>query len=194
VGENAARILHDKGYRIVAVSDSKGGIVNQRGLDINGIIQHKRNSGTLESFAGAERISNDELLTCDCDILIPAALSDQLNRENAKDVKAQIILELANAPTTPEADEIFFERSIMLIPDVLANAGGVVGSYFEWIQNLSNDHWKKEKILARLNHVMITAFDELYSTQQKDKGTMRKSAYKIAVKRILKAESLRGNV
>jgi glutamate dehydrogenase/leucine dehydrogenase len=194
VGENAARILYDKGYRIVAVSDSKGGITNQQGLDVGDIIKHKRNSGTLEGFAGAEGISNDELLTCDCDILIPAALSDQLTRDNAKEVKAKIILELANAPTTTEADKIFFERSIMLIPDVLANAGGVVGSYFEWIQNLNNDYWKKEKVLERLNHGMITAFDDIYSSCQKENCSMRKSAYKIAVRRILKAEKLRGNL
>ena len=127
-------------------------------------------------------------------VLIPAALSDQITKDNAHAVKAKIVLELANAPTTTEADEILFERSIMLIPDVLANAGGVVGSYFEWIQNLNSDYWKEEKVLDRLNHVMIDAFDNIYSSCEKDQCTMRKAAYKIAVRRILSAEKLRGNL
>jgi glutamate dehydrogenase/glutamate dehydrogenase (NAD(P)+) len=194
VGENAARILYDRGYKVVAVSDSKGGILNQAGLNIPEVIKHKKRSGTLSDFSGGDTISNDDLLTCDCDVLVPAALSDQLNKDNAGAVKAKIVLELANAPTTTEADEILFERSIMLIPDVLANAGGVVGSYFEWIQNLNNDYWKEVKVLDRLNHVMITAFDNIYSSCEKDQCTMRKAAYKIAVRRILSAEKRRGNL
>jgi glutamate dehydrogenase/leucine dehydrogenase len=194
VGENAARILHEKGYKVVAVSDSKGGLINLSGLDIDRVIKHKKSSGALSDFSGGNTISNDDLLTCDCDVLVPAALSDQLNKDNAGAVKAKIVLELANAPTTTEADEILFERSIMLIPDVLANAGGVVGSYFEWTQNLSNDYWKEEKVLDRLHHVMIGAFDNIYSSCEKDRCTMRKAAYKIAVKRILSAEKLRGNL
>jgi glutamate dehydrogenase/glutamate dehydrogenase (NAD(P)+) len=194
VGENAAKILYDRGYKVVAVSDSKGGILNQAGLNIPEVIKHKKRSGTLSDFSGGDTISNDDLLTCDCDVLVPAALSDQLNKDNAGAVKAKIVLELANAPTTTEADEILFERSIMLIPDVLANAGGVVGSYFEWIQNLNNDYWKEVKVLDRLNHVMITAFDNIYSSCEKDQCTTRKAAYKIAVGRILSAEKLRGNL
>jgi glutamate dehydrogenase/leucine dehydrogenase len=145
-------------------------------------------------FSGADGISNDELLTCDCDILIPAALSDQLNGDNADKVKAKIVLELANAPTTSEADQTMFERSILLIPDVLANAGGVVGSYFEWIQNLSNDSWEHDKVLEKLRNVMISAFNNVRTACLEDKCTMRKTAYKIAVKRILNAERLRGNL
>ncbi|MHA2217868.1 MAG: Glu/Leu/Phe/Val family dehydrogenase [Candidatus Hodarchaeales archaeon] len=194
VGENAARILHEQGYKVIAVSDSKGGIINQNGLDIHEAIRHKKSAGTLADFAKADTISNDELLTCDCDILIPAALSYQLDSSNAEHVKAKIVLELANAPTTSEADQILFDRSIMLVPDILANAGGVVGSYFEWIQNLSNDSWEDQKVMTRLKNIMITAFNDIYETCQQEKCTMRKTAYKTAVKRILNAEKLRGNL
>jgi glutamate dehydrogenase/leucine dehydrogenase len=194
VGKNAARILHERGYKVIAVSDSKSGIINHSGIDIHGVIKHKKNTGNLDGFAEARSISNDELLTCECDILIPAALSSQLDSSNAGAVKAKIVLELANAPTTSEADAIFFERSIMLIPDILANAGGVVGSYFEWIQNLNSDYWAEEKVLKRLKQIMITAFDTIYASCQEERSPMRKVAYKIAIKRILKAEKLRGNL
>jgi glutamate dehydrogenase/leucine dehydrogenase len=194
VGEHAARILHDLGYRVIAVSGSKGGIINQSGLDIHSVIRHRKSTGALTGFEDSEHISNDQLLTCECDVLIPAALSDQLDGNNAEHVKAKIVLELANAPTKSEADEILFERSVMLIPDVLANAGGVVGSYFEWIQNLNNDYWDHEKVLERLKRSMITAFENIYSACQEEKCTMRKAAYKIAIKRILNAEKLRGNL
>ena len=120
--------------------------------------------------------------------------SGQLDGNNAEQVNAKVVLELANAPTTPDADRILFERSIMLIPDVLANAGGVVGSYFEWIQNLSNDYWPEEKVLDRLKETMITAFNDIHTLYKEEKSTMRKAAYTIAVKRILRAERLRGNI
>ena len=194
VGENAARILHEKGYRVVAVSDSMGGLINLSGLNINEVIKHKRHSGALSDFSGGDAISNNELLTCDCDVLIPAALSDQLHKDNAGAIKAKIVLELANAPTTTEADEILLDKSIMLIPDVLANSGGVVGSYFEWIQNLSSDYWEEEKVLQRLRKTMISAFENIYSVSEQEQSTMRKSAYKVAVKRILGAEKMRGNL
>ncbi|MCK5660617.1 MAG: Glu/Leu/Phe/Val dehydrogenase, partial [Methanosarcinales archaeon] len=163
VGENAARLLHEKGYKIIAVSDSKGGIINEDGLDIQAVRKHKDMTGNVADFTGSSNITNAELLTCDCNILIPAALSDQLNKDNADDVKAKIIVELANAPTTIEADRIFIDRGIMLIPDVLANAGGVVVSYFEWVQNLNNDYWAENKVLKRLESTMITSFNDVYS-------------------------------
>ncbi|TNF53932.1 Glu/Leu/Phe/Val dehydrogenase [bacterium] len=194
VGENAARILHEQGYKIIAVSDSRGGIISQNGLDILEVTKHKKSTGALADFPKASSISNDELLTCDCDVLIPAALSYQLDSSNAEQVKAKIVLELANAPTTKEADNILFERSVMLIPDVLANNGGVVGSYFEWIQNLSNDYWKHEIVLERLKNIMITSFNDIYAACRQEECTMRKTAYKTGVKRILKAEKLRGNL
>ena len=194
VGENAARILHERGYKVIAVSDSKGGIINKEGLDIRGVMKHKDETGSVVDFEGSTDITNEELLTCECDILIPAALSDQLNNDNAKDVRAKVVLELANAPTTKEADDIFFEKKIMLIPDALANAGGVVVSYFEWIQNLNNDYWEEEKVLERLKKTMITAFNEVYSLCDEEGCRMRKSAYQLALKRILNAERLRGNL
>jgi len=175
---------------VVAVSDSRGGIIDKDGLDIKAVTKHKNETGSVAAFAGSRNITNSELLTCECDILIPAALSDQLNAGNAGDVMAKVVLELANAPTTKEADKIFFEKNILLIPDVLANAGGVVVSYFEWSQNLNNDYWEENKVLERLKKIMITSFDDVYS----HKLTMRTSAYKLAIKRILHAEKLRGNL
>jgi glutamate dehydrogenase/leucine dehydrogenase len=194
VGENAARILHDKGYRVVAVSDSRGGIMNEAGLDIPELVNYKKTTGGVLGFEKAHSITNEELLTSRCDILIPAALSDQLNAENANEVKARIVLELANAPTTTEADEIFFEKKIMLIPDVLANAGGVVVSYFEWSQNLNNEYWPEEKVLRKLKDIMITAFNDVYGLCHEESCRMRRAAYQLAVKRILHAERLRGNL
>ncbi|MCZ7401609.1 MAG: Glu/Leu/Phe/Val dehydrogenase [Candidatus Methanoperedens sp.] len=194
VGENAARILHDRGYKVMAVSDSKGGIINKSGLDIKAVMEHKKGTGSVLDFEGSTNITNEELLICDCDILIPAALSDQLNKDNANDVKAKMVLELANAPTTKEADDIFFDKKIMLIPDALANAGGVVVSYFEWIQNLNNDYWEEDKVLERLKKIMITAFNEVHSLCDENSCRMRKSAYQLAIKRILHAERLRGNL
>jgi glutamate dehydrogenase/leucine dehydrogenase len=194
VGENAARILHEKGYKVIAVSDSKGGIINQEGLDIPAVMKHKDETGSVVNFAGSTNITNEELLTCGCDILIPAALSDQLTRKNAADVEAKIVLELANAPTTKDADNIFFDKKIMLIPDVLANAGGVVVSYFEWSQNLTNDYWEEARVLERLKKTMITAFNDVYALCDKEHCRMRRSAYKLALQRILYAERLRGNL
>lgn len=194
VGENAARILYERGYKVIAVSDSNGGTLNKAGLDIREVIRHKERIGSVVGFAGGENITNAELLTSECGILIPSALSDQLNKDNARDVKARIILELANAPTTTEADEVFFENKVMLIPDVLANAGGVVVSYFEWSQNLNNDYWDEDTVLQKLKKIMITAFNDVYSLCHEESCRMRRAAYQLAVKRILHAERLRGNL
>ncbi len=194
VGENAARILHERGYKVIAVSDSKGGIIYKEGLDIEAVMKHKAKTGTVVDFEGSKNITNEELLTCECDILIPAALSDQLNSDNAQDVQAKMVLELANAPTTKEADDVFFDKNIMLIPDVLANAGGVVVSYFEWSQNLNNYYWDEDKVLERLKKTMITAFNDVYSLCHEKNCRMRRSAYQLALKRILYAERLRGNL
>ncbi len=194
VGENAARILHEKGFKVIAVSDSGGGIINEKGLDIPRVSAQKESTGSVLGFEGARKITNEELLTSRCDILIPAALSDQLNGDNASEVKATIVLELANAPTTTEADEIFFGRKIMLIPDVLANAGGVVVSYFEWSQNLNNEYWPEEKVLRKLKDIMITAFNDVHALCRQEGCRMRRAAYQLGVKRILHAERLRGNL
>ena len=194
VGGNAARILHERGYRIVAVSDSRGGIYRAYGLHIPGVIEHKERTGQVKDFPGAAPITNDELLTCECDVLVPSALSEQINEANAARVKAQIVLELANAPTTTEADDILFEKGVMVIPDILANAGGVVVSYFEWSQNLNNDYWEEERVLGRLKSIMITAFKDVVTLCSESRCRLRRAAYLLAVRRVLHAERLRGNL
>lgn len=194
VGENAARILYERGCRIVAVSDSRGGILNAEGLDILEVIKHKSATGKITGFAGSKDINNKQLLTCDCDVLIPAALSGQIDKEIAEEIKAQIVLELSNAPTTTEADEILFGRKIQLIPDILANAGGVVVSYFEWIQNLNNDYWEEQKVIEKLKTTMISAYNDVYALCNDIECRMRNAAYHIAINRILHAERLRGNL
>jgi len=194
VGENAASLFHARGYTIVGVSDVKGAILSPAGLDIPAVIAHRNETGSVAGFPGAREATNAALLTADCDVLVPAALSNQLDAYNAKDVKAKIILELANAPTTAAADEIFFSREVLLIPDILANAGGVVVSYFEWSQNLSNDTWPEEKVLEKLKQIMMTAYSDVSGRCRETRCRMRKAAYELAVKRILHAEKLRGNV
>jgi glutamate dehydrogenase/leucine dehydrogenase len=194
VGENAARILHHWGYTVVAVSDVNGGVLNAGGLDIVALRRHKHKTGTVVGFEDAKAVTNAELLTSDCDVLVPAALSDQIDENNAGNVKAKIVLELANAPTTAVADDILFDRDIMVIPDIIANAGGVVVSYFEWSQNLSNDYWPESKVLERLKQIMIAAFADVNGHCKETRCRLRKAAYQLAVKRILYAEHLRGNL
>jgi glutamate dehydrogenase/leucine dehydrogenase len=194
VGENAALLLGERGYPIVAVSDAQGGVYAPGGLDIPALSARKRKTGRLSGFPGGREITNEELLTCDCDVLIPAALSNQLDRNNADKVKARIVLELANAPTTAEADEIFFSRDVLVIPDILANAGGVVVSYFEWSQNLSNDRWPEHKVIEKLKDLMTTAYNDVHELCTGVRCRMRKAAYRLGVKRILEAERLRGNL
>jgi len=194
VGENAALLLHRRGFRVVAVSDARGGIFDPKGLDIPAVSEHKRSSGTLAGFGGAREMTNAELLASDCDVLIPAALANQLDRENAGSIRAKIVLELANAPMTAEADDFLFSRNIMVIPDILANAGGVVVSYFEWSQNLSGDTWPEAKVLERLRDIMTTAFNDVHERCRQTNCRLRKAAYELGVKRILDAECLRGNL
>jgi len=193
VGENAARLLSERGYSVVAVSDVKGAVLNPRGLDITSLRLHKDRTGSVAGFPGAKNIPHDELLSADCDVLIPAALSNQIDGKNARDVKARVVLELANAPLTAEADALLFSREVLVIPDILANAGGVVVSYFEWSQNLSNDTWPEEKVLERLQQIMTRAFNDVHALCKEIQCRMRKAAYELAVKRILLAEKLRGN-
>lgn len=194
VGQNAARLLSERGFTVVAVSDTSGGVYTPAGLDVGALTDHKQATGRLAGFPGASEISNDELLACDCDVLIPAALSNQLHGGNAAAVKAKIVLELANAPTTGEADDILFTRKVMVIPDILANAGGVVVSYFEWSQNLSFDSWPEGKVLARLEELMTTAFSDVHDRCRETRCRLRRASYELGVKRILDAERLRGNL
>ncbi len=194
VGENAARILHEKGCALVAVCDVRGGVADPAGLDIPALRTHKNATGSVAGFPGAAAISNEELFACDCDVLVPAALSNQLTAENAATVRAKTVLELANAPVTAEADDLLFDRGVLVIPDILANAGGVVVSYFEWSQNLRGEFWPEEKVLQLLRDVMTAAFGDVFGHCRDTRCRMRKAAYELAVKRILHAERLRGNL
>ena len=159
-GSVAARLFHEVGARIVAVSDSRGGIRNDAGLDPQAVLAHKDKTGSVLGFEGATEISNEELLTCDCDILIPAALECQVRQDNAADVKAKLIVEDANGPLTTVADKIVQEKGIVVLPDIVANAGGVIVSYFEWVQNLENQQWDLEKVDRKLRKKMNRAIDD----------------------------------
>lgn len=194
VGEHAALLLEQRGYRVVAVSDVNGGIIDPKGLDVRAVSAYRERTGSVVHYPGAKDISNTELLIADCDVLVPAALSNQIHGNNAGDVKAKVVLEMANAPLTAEADSMLFQKGVMVIPDILANAGGVVVSYFEWSQNLSSEIWPEEKVLQRLERLMTTAFNDVHLLCNDSRCNMRKAAYQLAVKRILHAERLRGNL
>ncbi|NPV80873.1 MAG: Glu/Leu/Phe/Val dehydrogenase [Firmicutes bacterium] len=191
-GMNAARLLTGMGASVIAVNDSEGGAYNPTGLDIDSICEHKRNTGSVLGAPGSEPIGSEELLTLPCDILIPAALENQITRANAGKVQARIIAEAANGPTTPEADEILFSRNIMVIPDILANAGGVTVSYFEWVQNLMNYYWTAEEVSERLRAKMVASFNAVYQTAQAYRVDMRTAAYITALGRLVEALKLRG--
>lgn len=193
-GSFMAKILSSWGYNVVAVSDSKGGIFNEKGLDVEAVIKHKAETKTVVGSEGTKEITNAEILELDVDILVPAALENQITDKNAENVKAKFIVELANGPTTPEADDILEKKGIIVVPDILANAGGVVVSYFEWVQNLSNFYWTEEEVLERLDKIMTRSFDEVHETHKKYKVDMRKAAYILAIEKILKAERIRGNI
>lgn len=194
VGANVAKILGERGYRVIAVGDSRGGILNEDGLDIGGVTRIKKEKGSVVEYKGARRITNEELLTLDCDILIPAALSDQITGVNASKVRATVVLELANSPVTVEADDILYERGVKVIPDILANAGGVVVSYLEWVQNLTGEIWEEDRVIRRLKKIMVSAFREVYNACEEEECSLRHAAHLLGVKRILEAERLRGNL
>ena len=159
VGSNAATLFHEAGAKIVAASDSGGGVHNEKGLDPSALLGHKRTAGSLASFSGGRKLAGEEVLTVPCDILIPAALENQLREDNAGDVQARMIVELANGPTTPGADRIFLERGVVVLPDILANAGGVSVSYFEWVQNDQQEQWDLEEVNGKLERLMKRAID-----------------------------------
>ncbi len=193
-GSFMAKIIIEMGYNVIAVSDSKGGIYNPKGLDIKEVESHKNKAGSVTDFKGAKNISNEELLELDCDVLVPAALENQITKDNADNIKAKYIIELANGPTTPEADEILDKKKIVVAPDVLANAGGVTVSYFEWVQNLYGYYWTEEEVNKRLEKIMRKAFKETYNMAEEHKTNLRNGAWILAIKRIITAEKLRGNL
>jgi glutamate dehydrogenase (NAD(P)+) len=191
-GMHAAELMAERGYRIVAVSDSHGGVYNAKGLDVKGLVTYKAETGSVAGFAGGESMSNKDVLECDCDVLVPAALEKVITKENAPRIKAKIVAEAANGPTMPDADEILFDRGIMILPDILANAGGVTVSYFEWVQNLQEVFWEEDEINNRLKRKMTRAFKETYEESQRYRVNMRHGAYAVAVNRVAEATKLRG--
>ena len=192
VGSAAAKLLVREGCRVIAVSDSKGGVHNSKGLDMESLLNYKKETGSVVDFNGADTITNVELLALTCDILIPAAIECQITASNAAQVKAKIVVEGANGPTTPKADKILYDNGVLVIPDVLANTGGVIVSYFEWVQNLEFFFWDEEEINGRLQKIMTNAFAEVSEISKAEKTDMRSAAHMLAIKRLVSAMSIRG--
>ncbi len=191
-GMHAATLMAERGYRIVAASDSRGGVANQKGLDVRGLVAHKSETGSVVGFGGGEPMSNKDVLECDCDVLVPAALEKVITQENASKIRAKIVAEAANGPTLPEADRILHERGVMVLPDILANAGGVTVSYFEWVQDLQENFWEEDEINERLKRKMTRAFRETHEQAVRHGVNMRTGAYAVAVERVAEATRLRG--
>lgn len=191
-GANFAKIASDNGHKVVAVSDSKATVFNKNGLDIDELLEYKRQNGSVGGFPGSEKIKWEELLTLKVDLLVPAALEGTITKKIAPNIKAKVILELANGPITPEADEIIDKKDILVIPDVLANAGGVVVSYFEWVQNLRSYYWDEEKVRKQLYNKMNKATDNVWKAKEEYKESMRTAAYIVAFLELSKSLKLRG--
>jgi glutamate dehydrogenase (NAD(P)+) len=192
VGRNLARLLSAEGARVVALSDSKGGVANPYGIDVAAAVEHKLQTGQLTGLPGADEITNAELVELECDVLAPCALEQVIHEANADRVKARLVCEGANGPTTPGADEILESRGILVLPDVLANAGGVVVSYFEWVQGLQEYFWKEYEVNAKLNDIVVRAFEETWSARERHQTSMRMAAYGLAVQRVAEATTIRG--
>ncbi|NWG21739.1 MAG: Glu/Leu/Phe/Val dehydrogenase [Chloroflexi bacterium] len=192
VGSVAALLLAEAGATIVAVSDSRGGIYHRDGLDPAAVLAHKHETGSVVGFRGGGHVSNAELLEVPCDILVPAALEHQITETNAPRIKAQIIAEAANGPTTPAADRILHERGVLVLPDILANAGGVTVSYFEWVQDLQSFFWSEQEVNQQLEQVMVAAFESVERIAGERKIPLRLAAYVLAVQRVADAVRVRG--
>ena len=191
-GSIAAQLMAQEGSTIVAVSDSSGAIYRPEGLDIGRVVGWKAEHGTVAGFPGAREVSNAQLLEIECQVLIPAALENQITAGNAERINARIVAEAANGPTTPEADEILHRRGVFIIPDILCNAGGVTVSYFEWVQDLNRDHWSEMTVNSKLHAIMTGAFAETLAMADKEQVNMRTAAYLLAVERVASATSIRG--
>ncbi len=185
VATHFAETANKLGMAIVAVSDSNGAIYRPEGLDIKAVEAHKKQTGSVRNFEGAENISHEHLLELNVDILVPAALENVLHKENAENIKAKVIIEMANGPTTWEADEIFAKRGITVVPDILANSGGVCTSYFEWYQNMHGEHWNREDVLKKLEEHMVKAYKAVLEQKEKHNTTFRNAAYILAAQRII---------
>ncbi len=192
VGAVSARVLDEMGATIVAVSDSRGGIYSRNGLSINAVLAHKARTGSVIDFPEADQVTNQELLELPCDILIPAALESQITEQNAGQIKARVIGEAANGPTTPGADDILYDRGVFVLPDILAGAGGVTVSYFEWVQGLQEFFWNEREVNAQLERVMVNAFQNVLRIAQERQVHMRTAAYLLSVDRVAQATTTRG--
>jgi glutamate dehydrogenase (NAD(P)+) len=191
-GQYASLMLEEMGAKVVAVSDSQGGVYNKNGIHIGSLRKHKEKTGSVVGFPESKSISNEELLETECTILIPAALENQITKKNASQVTARLVAEAANGPTTPEADETLYENKTLVIPDVLANSGGVTVSYFEWLQNLRREYWTEEQVNSMLDKKMTRAFSDVYETHEKYQVNMRKASIALAVGRVTEAIKTRG--
>lgn len=186
-GSNFALLAHQAGYKIVAVSDSRGAIYNRAGLNPIAVMKTKDDTGSVIDYADAAVIAPTDILTQDCEIAVPAALENQITEQNADKIKAKIVLELANGPTTPQADKILHDRGVLVVPDVLANAGGVTVSFFEWEQNLKNEHWSEAEVLQKLEPIITKAFQEIWQTHEEHQVDLRTAAFMLAVARVAEA-------
>jgi len=191
-GTHAARLLSERGCVVTAVSDSRGGITSAKGIDVDAAIEYKSKTGSLEGFPGGDAISNAAILELPVDILIPAALENQITSGNAERVRARIVVEAANGPTTPDADAILERRGVTLIPDIVANAGGVIVSYFEWVQDLQSFFWAEDEINRRLEAMVSQALTDAWDQAEARGVSMRKGAYVVAVDRVAEAMRERG--
>jgi glutamate dehydrogenase (NAD(P)+) len=192
VGAIGAQLLQEMGCTVVAASDSRGGIYNPKGLNVEDVIRHKAETGTVVGYPGTDTITNKELLELDCEVLVPAALENEITGENADHIKARVISEGANGPTTPEADDILFDKGAFVIPDILANAGGVTVSYFEWVQGLQSFFWSEDEVNKNLECIMVKAFQDVLAISQRREVNMRIAAYILAIDRVATATLLRG--
>ncbi|MBP9803121.1 MAG: Glu/Leu/Phe/Val dehydrogenase [Candidatus Pacebacteria bacterium] len=184
VGSFAIKSFLADGHKVIAVSDSKGGIYKEEGFSFDELVNHKKEKGSLADFPGAKNVTNEELLELECDVLIPAAFENQITEKNANNIKAKLILELANGPLTPEADEILTKKNIVVIPDVLANSGGVTVSYFEWDQNLKNEKWSEEEVNQKLREILDDSANKIFNISKENNTTLRNSAFILALERI----------
>ncbi len=191
-GQYSAQFLEEQGAKVIAFSDSNGGVSNKDGIQVGALRKHKEKKGSVVGFPGTRPISNEDLVEMECTILVPAALENQITSKNAGKIKAKIVAEAANGPTTPDADDILYKNGIMVIPDILANGGGVTVSYFEWLQNLRREYWKEDEVNQRLDRSISNAFSDVYETHDQYTVNMRKASTLLAIKRVVEATNIRG--
>jgi glutamate dehydrogenase (NAD(P)+) len=194
VGYWTAALAEKQGARVIAVSDVGGGVHSDAGLDVADVLSHQQTEGTVAGFAGGEQVANDELLALECDILIPAAIQGVIDGDNARSVRARMVVEAANAPVTPVADLALADQGVTVVPDILANTGGVTVSYFEWVQNIQEFRWELSDVTKELTKRMSRATEEVFARAERDETSLRAAAFDIAVERVARAAELRGYV